>query len=95
LLGVILFGLGFGNATSLPPLIAQTEFVPEDVSRVVPLIVAVSQGGYAFAPAAFGLIRVYGPYASGAEPGLAPALFLAAALAQGLAIAAMLLGRRR
>ena len=27
LLGVILFGIGFGNATSLPPLIAQVEFV--------------------------------------------------------------------
>lgn len=95
LLGMVLFGLGFGNATSLPPLIAQVEFVPEDVSRVVPLIVAVAQGGYAFAPAAFGLIRAYGPYTSSVEPGLAPALFLAAALAQGLAIAAMLAGRRR
>jgi len=95
LLGVVLFGLGFGNATSLPPLIAQVEFVPGDVSRVVPLIVAVSQGAYAFAPAAFGLIRAYGPYASGAEPGVAPALFLAATLAQGLAIAVMLAGRRR
>jgi len=95
LFGVALFGLGFGNATSLPPLIAQVEFVPEDVARVAPLIVAVSQGGYAFAPAAFGLIRAYGPYASVAEPGLAPALFLAAALAQGLAVAAMLASRRR
>jgi len=31
--GVILFGAGFGNATSLPPLIAQVEFVEEDVPR--------------------------------------------------------------
>ena len=51
LLGVVLFGVGFGNATSLPPLIAQVEFVREDVPRVVGLIVGISQGGYAFAPA--------------------------------------------
>ncbi len=56
LLGVVLFGFGVGNATSLPPLIAQVEFVKEDVPRVVPMIVAIGQGTYAFAPAAFGLI---------------------------------------
>lgn len=55
--GVLLFGSGIGNATSLPPLIAQTEFAREDSARVVPLIVALSQGAYAFAPAAFGLLR--------------------------------------
>jgi hypothetical protein len=93
LLGVILFGLGFGNATSLPPLIAQVEFVTDDVARVVPLIVAISQGTYAFAPAVFGLIRQLAPHAGGASPGAAPGLFLAAALVQGLAIAAMLAGR--
>ena len=57
LLGVVLFGAGFGNATSLPPLIAQVEFVRDDVLRAVALIVAVGQGFYAFAPAAFGLVR--------------------------------------
>ncbi|MGV2866771.1 MFS transporter [Achromobacter sp. AGC39] len=56
-LGVILFGSGIGNATSLPPLIAQMEFAREDSLRVVPLIVALSQGAYAFAPALFGLLR--------------------------------------
>jgi len=56
-LGVVLFGSGIGNATSLPPLIAQTEFAREDTMRVVPLIVALSQGAYAFAPALFGLLR--------------------------------------
>ena len=81
LLGVVLFGAGFGNATSLPPLIAQVEFVKEDVARVVGLIVGISQGGYAFAPALFGLIRELAPHAAGA----APHLFLAAALVQGLA----------
>src|SRR6266852_4359103 len=52
LLGVVLFGVGFGNATSLPPLIAQVEFVKDDVPRVVALILAVAQATYAFAPAA-------------------------------------------
>ena len=94
LLGIALFGIGFGNATSLPPLIAQVEFVEEDVSRVVALIVAVAQGAYAFAPAAFGLIRAFAPQATGAAAGAAPSLFLAAALVQGLAIAAFLAGRR-
>ena len=42
-LGVLLFGSGIGNATSLPPLIAQTEFSREDALRVVPLITALSQ----------------------------------------------------
>lgn len=94
LLGIALFGIGFGNATSLPPLIAQVEFVEEDVSRVVALIVAVAQGAYAFAPAAFGLIRAFAPQATSAAVGAAPSLFLAAALVQGLAIAAFLAGRR-
>ncbi len=35
LLGVLLFGAGFGAATSMPPLIAQVEFIGEDVARVV------------------------------------------------------------
>lgn len=94
LLGVVLFGLGFGNSTSLPPLIAQVEFVPEDVPRVVSLIVGIAQGTYAFAPATFGLIRDLAPQATDAVAGAAPGLFAAAALAQGLAIAAFLAGRR-
>jgi len=89
LAGVLLFGAGIGNATSLPPLIAQAEFAPADVARVVPLIVAISQGAYAFAPAGFGLLQALAPAAAGA----APAMFAAAALIQAAAIAAMLLGR--
>jgi hypothetical protein len=89
LAGVLLFGLGIGNATSLPPLIAQTEFAKNDVPRVVALIVGISQAGYAFAPAAFGLIRDLAP--AGAGP---TAVFVAAALLQGLAIGAFLIGRR-
>ena len=50
LLGVVLFGLGLGNATSLPPLIAQQDFPPAETARVVALVTACSQGAYAFAP---------------------------------------------
>jgi MFS family permease len=92
--GIVLFGIGFGNATSLPPLIAQIEFVEDDVQRAVALIVGIAQGAYAFAPAAFGLIRTFVPPAPGASAGAAPTLFIAAALVQALAIAAFLAGRR-
>ena len=51
LLGIVFFGLGIGNATSLPPLIAQAEFAPTDVARVVARSVALSQSLYALAPA--------------------------------------------
>jgi len=94
-LGVILFGIGIGNATSLPPLIAQAEFAKEDVSRVVSLNVAISQGTYAFAPAAFGLIREFAPQAGVMAAAAAPYLFVAAALIQATAVAAFLAGRRR
>jgi hypothetical protein len=95
LTGVVLFGAGIGNTTSLPPLIAQIEFVKEDVPRVVPLIIAISQASYAFAPAAFGLIREFAPQAGMASAGAAPYLFIAAALLQALAIMAFLAGRPR
>jgi len=76
LLGVVLFGLGFGNGTWLPPLIAQVEFVGDDVPRVVALIVAISQGTYAFAPGVFGMIREFAPPAAGLASGAAPNLFV-------------------
>ena len=94
LTGVVLFGLGFGNATSLPPLIAQVEFVEDDVTRAVALIVGMAQAAYAFAPVTFGLIRALGPKLIDAPSG-APSVFLTAALLQGLAIVAFLVGRRR
>jgi MFS family permease len=94
LLGVVLFGAGIGNATSLPPLIAQVEFVKQDVPRVVPLIVAIGQGTYAFAPAIFGLIREFAPQMGATSAGAAPYLFIVAAVIQGLAIVSLLLGRR-
>jgi hypothetical protein len=95
LLGVVLFGAGFGNATSLPPLIAQREFVKDDVSRVVALIVGIAQAAYAFAPATFGLLREIAPTVPGATAPSASGVFAAAALAQGLAICAFLAGRER
>ncbi|MEA2345873.1 MAG: hypothetical protein QOF63_4042 [Thermoanaerobaculia bacterium] len=95
LLGVVLFGVGFGNGTWLPPLIAQVEFVGDDVPRVVALIVAISQGTYAFAPVVFGMIRELTPHAADAGSATAPSLFIAAGLVQGLAICAFLAGRRR
>ena len=94
LIGVVLFGFGIGNATSLPPLIAQVEFAKDDVPRVVPMIVAIGQGTYAFAPAAFGLIREFAPSLAAAAPGASPHLFIAAGVIQAASIAAFLLGRR-
>ena len=85
--GVLLFGVGIGNATSLPPLIAQSEFVEADVGRVVSLIVATSQAAYAFAPAAFGVIREL----TAADGG---ALFAAAAVIQAASIVVFLAGPR-
>ena len=87
LAGVLLFGVGIGNATSMPPLIAQTDFVKEDVPRVVALTVAIGQAIYSFAPAAFGLIREYTPQDAGY-------LFAFAALVYVLAGATLLAGRR-
>jgi MFS family permease len=95
LVGAVLFGIGFGNGTWLPPLIAQVEFVADDVPRVVALIVAISQGTYAFAPVVFGMIREFAPPAAGTDAGAAPALFVVAGIVQGLAIGAFLAGRRR
>jgi predicted MFS family arabinose efflux permease len=56
-LGCVLFGLGLGNLTSLPPLIAQKEFNREDVVSVVALVVAINQAVFAFAPALLGALR--------------------------------------
>lgn len=88
LAGVLLFGFGIGNATSFPPLIAQVEFTKEDAARVVPLIVAMAQATYAFAPATFGLIRE-------ALPSAIWPILLVAALIKALAIAAFLSYRRK
>jgi MFS family permease len=92
LFGCALFGLGLGNSTSLPPLIAQVEFRSADVARVVGLVTAISQAGYAFAPAAFGLLRDLGATGFSINEGILP--FAAAALVQLASAVALLLGRR-
>jgi hypothetical protein len=84
LAGVLLFGVGIGNVTSMPPLIAQVEFVKEDVPRVVALNVAIGQATYSFAPAVFGFIREFAG---------AGTVFLVAALIYAFAIGALLIGR--
>jgi hypothetical protein len=94
-LGILLFGAGIGNNTSLPPLIAQAEFNKEDVSRVVPLIVAISQGTYAFAPAAFGFIRALDSQWSSILAGAAPWVFICAAFIQAAGATAFVIGRAR
>lgn len=85
--GVALFGAGIGNATSLPPLIAQSEFAKEDVQRAVPMIVAAAQATYAFAPAAFGILRAL-------DASDATVFFAAAIGVKVLAIACFLMGRK-
>ncbi len=52
--GAVLFGLGIGNLLSLPPLIAQAEWPPEEVAAVIALVTAVNQALYAFGPGLFG-----------------------------------------
>ncbi|MBT2297666.1 MFS transporter [Pseudomonas fluorescens] len=85
---VVLIGSGIGNATSLPPLIAQTEFSREQTARVIALMVAISQATYAFAPAFFGLVR-----SAFAVPSQAiAAIVIAAVVVQGLAILAFYTG---
>lgn len=94
LLGCLLFGLGLGNVVSVPPMIAQSDFAPADVQRVVAMTVAASQATFAFAPAAFGLLRdVPRMLGMPTHPGAAPLVFAAAALVQLAAAVAMLLGR--
>lgn len=84
ILGVVLFGLGLGNAISVPPVIANLEFPSNDAARAVALIVAISQGAYATAPAMFGLLR---------QLWSDQIIFVAAVVIQLAAIAAYLLGR--
>jgi Major Facilitator Superfamily len=57
LAGCVLFGIGLGNLVSLPPLIAEREFAPVDLGRVVALVIAINQALYGFAPAVFGALR--------------------------------------
>ena len=85
-LGCVLFGLGIGNLTSLPPLIVQKEFERADVATAVALIIAINQGVFAFAPAIIGAMR--DTTANYQLP------FALIALIQLLAAVIILLGRR-
>ena len=94
-LAVALFGAGIGNATSLPPLIVQSEFAKDQVQRVVALIVAMAQATYAFAPAVFGAVLVWSG-GGAARIGAGSSVFLLAiVLVQVAAIASFLAGRTR
>lgn len=93
-LAIVLFGCNIGNATSLPPLIAQQEFARDDVARVVAAIVACGQATYAFAPAVFGaLLQASSGGAAQIGHG-AGTMLLAVAAVQGLAIACFALRPR-
>ena len=75
--GALLFGLGIGNLLSLPPLIAQRDWPPAEVARVVAMVTAVNQAFYAFGPGLFGAaMEAWGPWA---PPAAAGVLQLAAA----------------
>jgi MFS family permease len=49
-LGCVLFGVGVGNATSLPGLIVQREFPRQHFARVISVVVAINQFSFAFGP---------------------------------------------
>jgi hypothetical protein len=93
LLGVVLFGLGIGNVTSLPPLIAQVEFARVDLPRAIALATAISQAAFAFAPATFGIIREWS-YTDAVTAVSVPMIFVAAAAVQIIAAATYLAGRK-
>jgi hypothetical protein len=93
-LGVVLFGVGIGNATSLPPLIAQTDFKTSDVPRVVARCVSFSQALYAFAPVGLAVLLGDGFQGISSTSMGTYAYFFAIFLIQCLAIACMLAGVR-
>jgi MFS family permease len=95
LIGVALFGANMGNATSLPPLIAQNEFAAADVSRAVALIVALAQATYAFGPLAFGALLASGGVTQATVGHGTVPLLAAVAAVQVAAIGCFLAGRTR
>lgn len=98
IVAALLFGIGIGNATSLPPLIAQREFAAADVLRVVSLLIATSQATSSLAPTLFGWVRAAARPLGDANPiGIDAefaALFALVAVIQLGAAALFLAGRR-
>ena len=92
----MLFGIGLGNERrhcrrSLPSARSSRTMC----NGVVALMIGIAQGAYAFAPAALGVVRQFGAPGALSAGGAAAGIFIGAALAQGLAICAFLLGRSR
>jgi MFS family permease len=56
-LGCLLFGVGVGNATSLPGLIVQQEFSKYHFARIISLVVAINQFSFAFGPTLLAQLR--------------------------------------
>jgi hypothetical protein len=95
LFGVTLLGCGVGNATSLPPLIAQREFACGDAQRVIARTIAISQGTYAFAPVVFGVLIGSAGHVMTRSPGAGVMIgFAAAALVQAAAAGSVMIGGR-
>jgi MFS family permease len=49
-LGCVIFGIGVGNATTLPGLIVQQEFPKQHFARLISIVVAINQFTFAFGP---------------------------------------------
>ena len=48
--GCVIFGIGVGNATTLPGLIVQQEFPKQHFARLISIVVAINQFTFAFGP---------------------------------------------
>ena len=92
LLGVCMFGVGIGNVTSLPPLIADAEFAPTDVPRAIALSTAAAQATFAFAPALFGLLREWETILRPVDVPATPVFFLAAGAFQAAGAIVYMIG---
>jgi MFS family permease len=65
-MGCVLFGLGVGNATSLPGLLVQQDFPKQHFARIVSLVVAINQFSFAFGPSLLSqLEHAEGTYSTG------------------------------
>jgi hypothetical protein len=77
--GCALFGIGVGNATSLPGLIVQQEFPKQHFARIISLVVAINQFSFAFGPTLLAAMRPAETTYAGALL-LCPAMEIAAAV---------------